>query len=515
MNLKFSFRIWLLIILLVFSLLSVYSFPPAFLKSGIVVTSVEANSTAFNSGLRQGQVIKAIDSSQIKSLQDFSAFMGGKFPSNESKKVVFTTETSEIIYFSNETPNIMVSEIPKSNLKLGLDLVGGARALVKAENVSLSKSQAADLVSVTSNRLNEFGLTDLNVRQVSDLEGNNFMLIEIAGATPKDLEDTISQQGKFEAKIGNQTVFVGGKDKDIASVCRGDQTCARVEMAQQSSDGYAARFSFEITLSGDAAKRHAEITKNLDINSTTQGKYLNETLDLYLDDKLVDSLLIGESLRGRVTTQVSVSGSGTGATKEEAVKSAEENMHKLQTILITGSLPYKLEIVKLDTISPVLGSEFTKIILIAGVLALVSASLIVFIRYRKIKASLALILTSFSEVVIILGVAALIEWNLDLPSIAGILATIGTGFDDQIVLLDEANHEKFLNLKQRLKRAFVIIIGAYFTAAVSMLPLLWAGAGLLKGFAFTTLIGITAGVFITRPAFSDIIKRMEEKETSP
>ena len=514
MNLKLSFRIWLLIILLVFSLLAIYSFPPAFLKSGVVIKSVEANSTAFNQGLRQGQIIKFIDGAPIKNLQDFSTAIGEKFPSNESRKIIFTTQDSEIIYFSNETPNIFVSDVPKSNIQLGLDLVGGSRALVKAEGIQLSKSSASDLVSVTQNRLNEFGLTDLQVRQVSDLEGNNFMLIEIAGATPKDLEEMISQQGKFEAKIGNQTVFIGGKDKDIASVCRGDQTCARVERPIQTQEGYAAKFSFEITLSGEAAKRHAEITKNLGINSTTQGRYLNETLDLYLDDKLVDSLLIGESLKGRVTTQVSVSGSGTGATQDDAVKDAEESMHKLQTILITGSLPYKLEIVKLDTISPILGSEFTKIILIAGLLALVSASLVVFVRYRKIKSSLALIFTSFSEIVIILGVAALIKWNLDLPSIAGILATIGTGFDDQIVLLDEANHEKFLNLKQRLKRAFVIIIGAYFTAAVSMLPLLWAGAGLLKGFAFTTLIGITAGVFITRPAFSDMIKRMEEGEIS-
>ena len=42
------------------------------------------------------------------------------------------------------------------------------------------------------------------------------------------------------------------------------------------------------------------------------------------------------------------------------------NMHKLQTILITGSLPYKLEIVKLDSISPVLGKEFTKNIIYLG-----------------------------------------------------------------------------------------------------------------------------------------------------
>jgi preprotein translocase subunit SecD len=74
--------------------------------------------------------------------------------------------------------------------------------------------------------------------------------------------------------------------------------------------------------------------------------------------------------------------------------------------------------------------------------------------------------------------------------------------------LDESRNKISLTLKQRLKRAFSIIMGAYFTVAVSLLPLLWAGAGLLKGFAITTLIGISVGVFITRPAFSDILKRM-------
>jgi len=33
-------------------------------------------------------------------------------------------------------------------------------------------------------------------------------------------------------------------------------------------------------------------------------------------------------------------------------------MKKLQTVLITGSLPVKLNIEKIDTISPVLGDEF-------------------------------------------------------------------------------------------------------------------------------------------------------------
>ena len=231
---------------------------------------------------------------------------------------------------------------------------------------------------------------------------------------------------------------------------------------------------------------------------------------MYLDDKLVDSLLISEGLKGHVTTQISISGSGNGATQNEAIKSAEENMKKLQTILVTGSLPYKLEIVKLDSLSPLLGEQFIYLLLLAGSVAILVVSVIIFIRYKKIKESLAVLFTSFSEIVIILGIAAFIGWNLDLPSIAGILATIGTGVDQQIVILDEARRGKGSSLREKMKQAIFIVASAYVTSLVSLLPLYWAGAGLFKGFAITTIIGITAGVLITRPAFTEMIKKIEE-----
>ena len=215
-------------------------------------------------------------------------------------------------------------------------------------------------------------------------------------------------------------------------------------------------------------------------------------------------------MKGTVTTQISISGSGTGADQSEAYDAANVNMHKLQTILITGSLPYELEIIKLDTISPLLGKEFIRSILFAGLAAILAVALVIFIRYKNFKSSMALLMTVFSEIIIILGIASFIEWNLDLLSIAGILATIGTGIDSQIIILDESKQKESLSLKQKLKRAFSIILGAYFTAVVALLPLLWAGAGLLKGFAITTMIGVTVGVLITRPAFSDMIKGINE-----
>ena len=145
MNLKLSFRIWLLIFLLALSLISIFGIPPLFLQHGVIIRSVAPNSTASQQGLAQGQVITAIDGSQINDVSDFSAALLRTFPTNESKKMVFTTTSSQVIYYSNETPQITVSDTPTTNLKLGLDLVGGARALVQANGTKLSQSQVNEI----------------------------------------------------------------------------------------------------------------------------------------------------------------------------------------------------------------------------------------------------------------------------------------------------------------------------------------------------------------------------------
>src|SRR3989344_1384705 len=504
---KLTWRIWILILALLFSVIAIAPNP---FHSGVLITEVFPNSSAFFEGLREGQTITHVDQTTVKDLADYSEILNEKFPSQEQVKTTFTLKSGEsIILFTNTTPDIVVASIPSTKIKVGLDLQGGARAIVKAKNHTLNSIEVGDLVEVMGNRLNVYGISDVQVRPVSDLEGNNFMLVEIAGATTADIQSLISQQGKFEAKIGNSTIFRGGNE-DIISVCKNDATCAGIDRCDPSAEGETCSFRFVIYLSEDAAQRQADMTNNLSINITSSGSYLSQSLDLYLDDQLVDSLLISEGLRGQATTQIQIQGSESGATRDEAIKNTEEAMKKLQTILITGSLPYQLEIVKLDTISPRLGQSFIRTILLAGALAIILVSLFVFIRYRNIKQSLAVLLTSLSEVVIILGIASFIKWNLDLPSIAGILATIGTGVDQQIVILDESIQKNALSLKEKMKRALLILMATYFTAVVSLLPLMVAGAGLLRGFAVTTIIGVTAGILISRPAFADMIKNIEE-----
>jgi len=78
----------------------------------------------------------------------------------------------------------------------------------------------------------------------------------------------------------------------------------------------------------------------------------------------------------------------------------------------------------------------------------------------------------------------------------------------RIVITDETlrGQRIFQSWKQRFKNAFFIIMGSYFSLVVAMLALFFAGAGLLKGFALTTIIGASIGVFITRPAYAAMVE---------
>lgn len=517
---KITLKVWILILFVVFSFVAIFVSPSGikFLETGVIVKSIETNSTLSEQGLTTGMIITEINGQKITNLQDYQGALL-ILNDNQTHKLEIKTKKLDIIglFSKNLLKELTVEEIAPTNLKTGLDIQGGARALVTSVNHTLTDNELNDLIAISQERLNLFGLTDMKIFSESIL-GEKYMVIEIAGSSPTDLQELIAKQGKFEAKIGNDTVFVGGSE-DITYVGRSGQD-AGIYSCNTYQSSEVCEFRFVIYLSDKAAQRQADITSKLSLNLSTGGKYLEKPLDLFVDDSLTDSLSIGADLKGRATTQIQISGSGTGATRQEAIDNAKANMKKLQTILITGSLPFKLQIVKIDRISPLLGQEFVKAVLTAGLFAIVAVSIIIFARYRKIKLSLALLLTSFSEVIIILGAAALIKWNLDLPSIAGIIATIGTGVDSQIVILDESRHSSS-SIAERIKRALFIIFTAFATAFVSLIPLTGflgfmgieaAGGGFLKGFAITTLIGITAGVLITRPAFADIAEKIQEKE---
>jgi preprotein translocase subunit SecD len=422
-------------------------------------------------------------------------------------KTIEVPRVEVINYGVPEDIGLRVYQAPTTNLRKGLDLQGGTRVLLQPE-IKLSEDNLTFLIDNMERRLNVYGLSDLTIRGAGDLSGNQYILVEIAGANEEEVKELLSKEGKFEAKIGNDTVFVGGRD--ITYVCR-SADCAGIDPTGcgRSGDGWSCRFRFSISLRQDAAERQAELTRNLDVITEGGQDYLSEKLTLFLDDAQVDELNIGSDLKGRPVTDIEISGPGVGLSEQEAAYDALMNMKKLQTVLTTGSLPIKLDIIKTDTISPVLGDEFVRNALIVGIIAIAAVVVVVFIRYRTLKVALPMLVTSFSEVIILMGIASLIGWNLDLAAIAGIIIVVGTGVDHQIIITDETIRGEtgsIFNWKDKIKKAFSIIMATYFTTCVAMIPLMFAGAGLLKGFAITTIIGISVGVFITRPAYAAVVE---------
>ena len=458
-------------------------------------------------GLTEGSMLLKINGEEIVDYELYEEIYDTLIP---KQTVKIQTDSLLIAYVSREVPYFTVGEASTSNLVFGLDFTGGTRVLLEpVSDEEITDDDIDLLIEVLSNRLNVYGLSDIKIRSAEDWEGNQYVLVELAGVTEDEVQDLISQQGQFEAYVGEVLVFEGGEE-DIPYVCRNDGSCSGVQSCSVSGGVNVCTFQFTITLSQDAADKMAAATENLEVvYSENGGAYLNETIDFYLVGELVDSLNIAESLKGQSTTSVAISGPGYGETQNAAIEDAMSSMNTLQTILITGSLPFDIEIAKLDSVSPVLGESFIENVLWVGLFALLAVVVVVYIRYRKVKVLIPMVATLLSELFLILGFAAIVSWNLDMAAMAGILAAIGTGVDDQIVIIDEAvRGERFSNWKKRLKRAFFIIFVAYATTVAAMLPLWNAGAGLIRGFAVTTIVGVTIGVFLTRPAFASIIEKM-------
>lgn len=515
---------WRVILLAVFIIVSLVAIHPT-ISEGAAIRSVLANSSASIAGIPQPkpnvqpvarEKILSINNKPVNDVEDYYKLLSA-IEANRTFTIK-TTKGSYRITKSSKDIGLRVYEAPSTNIRKGLDLQGGTRVLLQPE-VKLNSFDVSVLIDNMKERLNVYGLSDLIVREANDLPpplgtGNQYIVVEIAGATEEEVKDLLARQGKFEAKIGNKTVFRGGND--IVYVARSANE-AGIDPSRgcgQENSQWFCSFRFSITLSQEAAQRQADATRDLAVvydSVSGRSDYLSEKLELYLDDAKVDELNIGADLKGQSVTQIAISGSGNGANEQEAIFNSLQSMKRLQTILITGSLPVKLSIVKTDAISPVLGESFVKNAILMSLLAIVAVAITIGIRYRKMLIAIPILITMLSEVIILLGVAAFIGWNMDMAAIAGILVAIGTGVDDQIVITDETLKGETANVynwKEKVKRAFLIIMLAYLTVVVAMIPLIFAGAGLLKGFAITTIIGVTIGVFVTRPAYSAFVEVM-------
>ena len=380
-----------------------------------------------------------------------------------------------------------IASISIFGITQGLDLKGGALVQIHLDQ-PVDPTTMSTVTNVLDKRLNIFGLSDVQIRS----SGNQDVIVSIAGAKPEDVARIVGSPGKFELKINNQTVITGA---DITTVKPYSVT--------------GTNWVVPFTLSLDGAKKFA---------AAANGKS-GQNVTFYLDDKQVSSAEISAEVANGVP-QTDVQITGGSDTKDSATATAKG----LQAILQSGSLPVKVSIASVSSVSAELGDQFRTGALIAGILALIVVSIIIFVRYRNPILVLPIIVTSLSELILILGVASVIHWNIDLPAIAGIIAAIGTGVDDQIIITDEVlkrgkvSKRRRAGLNIKIKGAFFIIYASAATLIAAMLPLLYVGEakgatgiGILAGFAFTTVIGVLIGIFLTRPVYAKFMEKFVVK----
>lgn len=503
-----------------------------------------------------------------------------------------------------QTPLKMeVQPLTRTNLDLGLDLRGGTRVILKPTGNATAEAIDQSIATLET-RANLYGLREIKFTPLRDVSGNRFIQIEAAGVSGDLLQNLLSRQGNFEARIvkpvdlrsnagelvlgsqrfpltaANSTVTVNGSAYTPNSTLilagitllyqnRSADRLSFLATAYSGSDielvytdpqrsglipgaGYVS-FYFAVLVSPAGAQRFADITagipSTIDINTGEQ--YLDSSILLYLDGNIVSDLRISSDLAGQVVQTPQIQ--GTRPTLEEAT---QERL-QLQTILRSGALPVGFETASVDIISPTLGSDFIQSALLAGLLAAALVVAVVFVRYRSVKVAAPIAFMSITEIAITMGLAAtgdaliwslvlvinasiillawwkkqaidmaawiglivpvlgFASWTIDLAAIAGVIAAIGTGTNDQIIIADEsrrASGKEALTMREKIKRALFIVFGAAATIIVAMLPLLFIGIAALRGFAITAIIGVLVGVLITRPAYAALLQRFSKED---
>jgi preprotein translocase subunit SecD len=354
------------------------------------------------------------------------------------------------------------------------------------------REETRDLTKdILSDKLNTLGLKDIPVRVV----GEDYILIDFAGMDLATAQDIASRPGKFEIRIATQ-------GNATRHVLYGDEIQSVGIAGYNDRDGWYTPFT--LTDTGARALQRVAI----ETGATTDP--MSHNLIMYLDENEVYSAPLSSSAASTLAQYPIYSWqASTGADAE-----SKERAEQLQIHLRAGALPVNVEIIGSGQVDASLGEQFRSQAIFAGLMTLLAVAAVVYRRYRKPEILLPMVATSVSEVLMILGFAGAIGWQLDLPSIAGIIAVIGTGIDHLVIITDEVLHEGKIPPRKvylsRMTKAFAIIFAAAATTVIAMSPLVVMGFGALKGFAITTIVGVLIGILIARPVYARVIHSVLE-----
>lgn len=411
-------------------------------------------------------------------------------------------------------------------VKLGLDLSGGMSIIIKADLDSVSvkeggqansKDDAMKLaIETLTSRIDKFGLSEPVIRQ----QGEDRIYIEMPGAADADRMNSIimgrgilafhivddeatekfkeyyrNNPGKtFDAEynlldpsiIPEDTVVMGVYHKDEYGI---DQRDTREPfLVVKKEAGLDGKYLVSVDTSTDATSKPVVIftldSEGAKIFGDLTSANEKKRLAIVSDNKIKEAPTIREPILGG-------RGSISGFSTQEA-----EN---LKTILRTAWLSVPLQLENQQVIGANLGEEAIaqgKTALLWGLLG-VLIFMILYYREAGINACIAQILNLY----IMFSILSAFNLTLTLPSIAGMILTIGMAVDANVVIFERIKEELRAGKSRKealdagFDRAFWAIMDSNITTFIAALFLSILGTGPIKGFAYSLSIGVISSVF--------------------
>ncbi|WP_158853207.1 preprotein translocase subunit SecD [Halorhabdus sp. CUG00001] len=369
-----------------------------------------------------------------------------------------------------------------------------------------------DMVRVIQDKVRESALSGGSVSTINGIEGT-FISITAPDRDQEELESLLDERGVvriYAVHPDSNGTFVQDQvleQDDFKSIgfARKDQSEAVVPVTIRNS--VAERFQQEMVEHGFGQARRCGVNRDTVSN-------ISEVDDYCLVTTLNDEVVFSGGVQQNLATSFA---NGEFANDPNFRMTTGQNMTQAEDLEISlraGRLPAPLDFenARSQSLEPSMGEEFRTDSLIIGIMAVLSVSGMIYFRYRDLRVALPMIVTALSEVFVLLGFVALVQYPLNLSHIAGFIAVVGTGADDLIIIADEILQREEITtdraFQNRFRKAFWVIGAAAATTIIAMSPLTVLSLGDLSGFAIITIVGVLIGVFITRPAYGDILRSL-------
>ena len=221
-------------------------------------------------------------------------------------------------------------------------------------------------------------------------------------------------------------------------------------------------------------------------------------------------------LDGVVYSAPRVNGEISGGQSSISGNFTIEDTKDLANTLKSGRMPAPARIVQEEVVGPTLGAQSIQQGITSFIIAFVLLMIYMVVMYNLIPgmlANIALLLNLFFT----LGILASFQSALTMPGIAGIVLTLGTAVDANVLIYERIKEEMRAGkgIKQALQagysNAFSAIFDSNLTSLITGIILLVTGTGPIRGFATTWIIGIICSfftaVFLTRLVYENRMKK--------